>query len=77
MSNKGYSKCEHCGAEYRLFTICNKNMQGLCKAWKDRHERACAKRTPTKRRSWAAKYKGLDHLDSSIVVDYSHVGFSD
>lgn len=76
VNNLGMSTCEHCGAEYRLFTIFNRDMQGLCKAWKGRHEFACSKRTPEQRLKWAKPYAGKDRYDSSIVVDLSHAGFS-
>lgn len=73
----GYACCKHCGAEYRLFTIFNRDMQGLCKGWKRRHERGCEKRSPAQRRQWAKPYVGKDKLDSSIVVDLSNPGFQD
>ena len=72
----GMSRCSHCGAEYRLFTIFNKDMQGLCKAWKGRHEFACAKKTPEQRLKWAKPYIGKDRHEISIVVDLNHPGFS-
>lgn len=76
MSNAhGFAYCQYCGAEYRLFTIFNRDMQGLCKAWKQRHERRCATRTPAERRKWAKPYVGKDRVDSSIVVDMAHPGF--
>ena len=73
--NIGYAYCAHCGAEFRLFTIFNRDMQGLAKVWKRRHERGCEKRTPEQRRKWAKPYIGKDRHDSSIVVDLSHQGF--
>lgn len=76
-NNYGFARCSHCGAEYRLFTIFNRDMQGLCKAWKGRHEHACEKRTPAQRRKWAKPYIGKDTVDSSIVVDMTHRGFAD
>lgn len=77
MSNNalGLSRCRHCGAEYRLFTLTNKDMQGLTKSWQSRHEYACAKRTPKQRRAWAKPYIGKDSIESSIVVDLDHPGF--
>lgn len=74
-NNTGYAECAHCGAEYRLFTIFNRDMQALCKIWKRRHERACAGRTPKQRLAWARKYVGKDCSESSIVLDLSHPGF--
>jgi hypothetical protein len=75
VSNTGFSACRHCGAEYRLFTIFNRDMQGLCKAWRGKHERACQSKTPTQRRSWAKKYEGKDTTESSLTVDLEHPGF--
>ena len=75
-SNTGFARCKHCGAEYRLFTIFNRDMQGLCKAWKHRHESVCKNRTPAQRVSWAKKYAGKDTTESSITVDITHDGFS-
>lgn len=77
VSTTGQSRCRHCGAEYRLFTIFNRDMQGLCKAWRGRHERTCSSRTPAQRRAWAKKYVGLDSTDSSLTVDLEHAGFQD
>jgi len=68
--------CEHCGAQFRLFSIMNKDMQGLCKVWKRRHEHGCSQKTPAQRVKWAKKYIGKDYTDSSITVDMSHPGFS-
>ena len=76
-STTGFAACQHCGAEYRLFTISNRDMQGLCAAWLGRHELGCAHRTPGQRRAWARKYVGLSSLDSSITVDLAHPGFAD
>lgn len=73
----GYARCDHCGAEYRLFTIPNRDMQALCNGWKRRHERGCKTRTPAQRRKWATPYIGKDRLDSSIVVDGTHPGLQD
>lgn len=71
----GMAICDYCGSEFRLFTIFNRDMGALCKIWKSRHERGCAKRTPAQRIKWAAKYVGLDRYESSIVVDLDHDGF--
>lgn len=76
-NNTGYAECTHCGSEYRLFTIFNRDMQALCKIWKRRHERSCSKRTPAERRAWARKYEGKDSSESSMVVDLEHPGFQD
>jgi hypothetical protein len=76
-NNTGYACCKHCGAEYRLFTIFNRDMDALCKIWRRRHERGCAKRTPAQRRKWAKKYEGLDSSESSLVVDLTNPGFID
>lgn len=75
VSNTGMASCCFCGAEYRLFTIFNRDMQGLCRAWKLRHQRVCATRTPEQRRRWAKKYAGLDDSESSLTVDLTHPGF--
>lgn len=75
-NNIGYAQCAHCGAEFRLFTIFNRDMQALCKIWKRRHEHGCGKRTPGQRRTWAKKYVGKDQWESSIVVDLDHSGFA-
>lgn len=75
VNNTGYACCCICGAEYRLFTIFNRDMQGLCKVWRGRHERACGKRTPAERRAWAKAYVGKDSTESSLTVDLSHPGF--
>lgn len=75
VNNLGMSRCSHCGAEFRLFSIFNRDMQGLCKAWKGRHEFACKNRTPEQRLKWARPYMGKDRYESSIVVDLHHEGF--
>ena len=67
--------CKHCGAEFRLLTIFNRDMQGLCNAWKHKHEFACDKRTPLQRVKWAKPYLGKDRFESSLVVDSTHPGF--
>lgn len=77
MNNTGMSYCSHCGAEFRLFTIFNRDMQALCGIWKRRHERRCRTRTPLERRRWAKKYVGLDQSESSLTVDLEHSGFKD
>jgi hypothetical protein len=69
------SYCEHCGAEFRLFSIFNRDMQGLCTAWKSRHERTCKNKTPEQRLKWAKPYIDKDRHESSIVVDLNHPGF--
>lgn len=73
----GWAKCRYCGAEYKLFTIFNRSMQGLCNAWRIRHERTCRTRTPEQRRKWAKKYVGNDSAEHSLLVDMSHEGFKD
>lgn len=73
----GQACCRFCGAQFRLFTIFNRDMQGLCKAWKRRHERACCRRTPVQRRRWALRYAGKDVTESSLVVDLAHPGFAE
>lgn len=77
VNNTGSAHCKFCGAEYRLFTISNRDMQGLCKVWKRRHEGSCEKRTPTERRNWANKYVGKDSTESSVTVDLTHKGFTE
>lgn len=75
VNNLGMSRCKHCGAEYRLFSISNRDMQGLTKAWKIRHERTCSRKTPRQRLNWARPFIGKSTLDSSITVDLTHQGF--
>lgn len=75
VSNTGMAFCKHCGAQFRLFSIMNKDMQGLCNVWKKRHERGCSAKTPEQRLKWAKKYIGKDITESSITVDLSHFGF--
>lgn len=72
----GFARCKHCGAELRMQTIFNRDMQGFCKAWKYRHEKKCANWTPEQRRKWAKRYEKKDSLDSGILVDLSHEGFA-
>lgn len=75
--NAGVAHCIHCGSEFRLFTIFNRDMQGLCNVWKRRHEAACLERTPEERRKWAKPYVGKDRFESSLVVNLSDPGFLD
>jgi len=75
-NNTGQATCQYCGAEYRLFTIFNRDMQALCKIWRRRHERTCKDRTPAERRKWAKKYEGKDAGESSLTVDLEHPGFN-
>lgn len=75
INSTGMAHCDYCGAQYRLFTIFNRDMQGLCKAWRRRHERACSKRTPAQRREWARPYIGKDMNESSLTVNLEHPGF--
>jgi hypothetical protein len=77
LNNLGMSYCDHCGAEFRLFSIFNRDMQGLCKVWKRWHERACEKRSPEQRLKWAKPYMGKDRYESSIVVDLNNPGFGE
>jgi len=74
-NNTGFASCKHCGAEFRLFTIFNRDMQALCKIWKRRHEHACYAKTPAQRRTWAKKFVGKDEMASSLTVDINHAGF--
>jgi len=74
MSN-GVACCRHCGAQYRLVTIFSRDMEGLCKGWRKRHERVCVVRTPAERLKWAAKYAGKAQWESSLTVDLGHPGF--
>lgn len=76
-SNTGHAICAHCGAEYHLFTIFNRDMQGLATGWRKRHERACAARSPAQRNAWARPYLGKDRYESSIVVNPEHEGLKD
>jgi len=73
--NTGHAICKHFGAEYRLFTIFNRDMQGLSNAWKRRHELRCNRRTAAERLKWARPYIGKTRDDSSIVVDIEHSAF--
>lgn len=75
--HNGHAVCRICGAELRMLTFAKRNMMGLCRAWRNRHEPACSKRTPAQRRSWAKKYAGADSVDSSITVDIGHPAFQD
>lgn len=77
VSNTGHAICNFCGAEFRLFTIFNRDMQGLCKAWRRKHEHKCRSRLPAERHKWARLYIGKDSSESSITVDLSHPGFQD
>lgn len=77
INNTGHAVCKYCGADYRLFTIFNRDMQGLCRAWKGRHERVCGKRTPAQRRRWAKPYANKESCESSLTVDLTHPGFLD
>lgn len=77
VSNTGMAFCDHCGSQFMLFSIMNKDMSGLVKVWKRRHERACSKKTPAQRRKWAKKYVGKDRYESSLVVDMTNEGFID
>lgn len=72
--NSGHASCRYCGAEFRLFTIFNRDMSGLCKAWKSKHEFRCKDRTISQRLKWARPYVGKDRYESSIVIDLSHPG---
>lgn len=76
----GCAICRYCGARYTLWTISNRSMQGLCNAWKKRHESYCKHKTPKQRRAWARKWPvkdSLDSFESSIVVDPHNHGFLD
>lgn len=75
VSNTGFARCNYCGAEFRLFTIFNRDMQGLAHAWKIRHERVCQFKTPEQRRKWAKKHEGKDRYESSLTVELDHPGF--
>ena len=77
VNNTGSASCDYCGAEFRLFSIFNRDMQALCKIWKRRHEQGCSNRSPAERRKWATRYSGKDRTESSIVVDLKHPGFID
>lgn len=37
------------GAQIRLFTIFNRDMGGLARSWRTKHERACKQRMPKQR----------------------------
>jgi hypothetical protein len=74
VNNLGFATCKYCGSEYRLFSISNRDMQGLVKAWKNKHEWKCQSRTPEQRLKWAKPYIGKGRLDSSIIIDLEHDG---
>jgi hypothetical protein len=76
VNNIGMSSCKHCGSQYRLFSISNRDMQGLCAGWKHRHEWACKSRSSVQRLKWAKKYTNPDATESSITVDLNHAGFT-
>lgn len=69
----GVATCRHCGAQIKLFSIFNRSMQGLAIAWRGRHQRGCAKRTPEQRRKWAQRYIDMGE-DSSITINLDHPG---
>ena len=75
--HNGHAVCRICGAQLRMLTIFPRSMMGLCKAWRGRHERACAKKTPAQRRAWARKYADQDLTESSLIVDLEHPAFQD
>lgn len=77
VANFAVATCSHCGAVFRLFTIFNRDMGGLAKAWRRKHEHKCASRSPKQRRAWARPYAGKDSTESSITVDMGHHGFVD
>lgn len=76
VNSVGTATCRHFGAVYRLFTFFNRDMQGLCKVWRRRHERGCQARTPAERRKWARRYIALAD-ESSITIDLTHPGMMD
>lgn len=77
VGHNGHSACRICGAQIRMHTIFKRNMMGLCRAWRNRHEAACEKKTPAQRRAWAKKYIGKDCIESSLTVDLDHQAFQD
>lgn len=77
VNTHGDARRTYCGVEIRMVTLCNRDMQGLCNAWRRRHETACKSRTPAQRRVWAARYTGNNHEDGGVVVDLRHPGFCD
>lgn len=77
INNTGDATCRHCGARFHLFTIFNRDMQGLANVWRRRHERACASRSPEQRRKWARPYADKDETESSLTIDLRHPGFQD
>lgn len=72
----GFATCCHCGASLRLGTIFNREMGGLARSWRRKHESACAGRTPAERLRWAARFLRLGD-DSSITIDLEHPGMLD
>ncbi len=77
INNSASAYCRHCGSEYHLFTIFNRDMGGLVKVWKRRHEFACAKRSPAQRRRWAKKYLNRPEGESALIVHPDHPGLND
>ena len=77
VGHNGHSTCRICGSQLRMHTIFKRNMMGLCRAWRNRHEATCEKRTPAQRRAWAKKYAGRDSTESSLTVDLDHPAFHD
>lgn len=76
VDNHGCARCKYCGAQIHLFTIFNRDMGGLARSWRSKHERACKDRTPKQRLAWAKKYASKDPIkDSGVTVDLSHEGF--
>lgn len=74
MDNSGMATCKHCGSQFRLFSISNRDMSGLCRGWKTKHEFKCKQRTPLQRRTWAKPYL-IEGADRAITINLEHPGF--
>lgn len=75
--HNGHAVCRICGAQLVIKSLIKRSMMGLCKAWRNRHEIACAKKTPAQRRAWAKKYADLEYGEGSMSVDLEHPAFQD
>lgn len=72
MSN-AWEACKHCGASLRLHSIFDRNLSGLARYWKIKHERVCVWRTPRERMKWARRFLKRGY-DTSITIDEQHPG---
>jgi hypothetical protein len=75
VDHKGIATCRHCGAQFSLFSIFNRSMQGLARSWQKKHERGCKDKTPEQRHAWAKRYIARGE-DSSIRINPEHPGMA-